>query len=64
MAIEQKKEELKLAPLIIQYTNILHKHGIGSYQATSFRDQYIKDKSFQRRANVLETLINNKSLFK
>ena len=51
-------------PLIIAYVNILHKYGIGSSETLSFRNQYNEGKTFQRRAGVLELLIENKDTIK
>lgn len=49
---------------IIQYVNIVHGYGVGSSEALSFKYQYENDRAFQRRAGVLELLIDNKHLFK
>ena len=62
--MENIQELSRKEPLVIQYTNILHEYGVGSSEALNFREQYREDKTFQRRAEVLEILINNKNILK
>ena len=42
--------------LIIQYTNLLHKHGLGSKASEEFRKKYESDSVFQNRAKKLNQL--------
>ena len=42
-------------PLIIQYTNLLHKHGgPDAKQVKAFKDKHKKDSDFIRRAETLD----------
>lgn len=43
-------------PKIIEYTNILHKYGLNSEQARSYKLKNFEDKTFIGRADVLDML--------
>ncbi len=44
-------------PLIIQYTNLLHKHSDPSAkEVRKFREKHATDKVFQKRADVLDKM--------
>lgn len=43
-------------PLIIQYTNALHKHGVNSKATKALKSKHHTNKVFQSRAETLDTL--------
>jgi len=45
-----------MKPLVIQYTNILHRHGVGSKQAKQFKEQHADGPVFQQRARKLDQI--------
>lgn len=44
-------------PIIIEYTNLLHKHGVGSKECEDFKHKHREKAVFLRRAATLEKLI-------
>lgn len=56
-AAERSCETLSETPTpLIEYTNILHKHGVDSVEARGFKFQFQHDETFQRRAQTLDQL--------
>lgn len=50
-------------PLVMQYTELLHKHmDSGAEEVKAFREQHKDDEDFQRRANTLDKLLEMKKL--
>ena len=47
-------------PSIVDYTSLLHRHGVGSDEAAEYRDQYPHHEKFQRRAAVMDQLFEIK----
>ncbi|KKL89964.1 hypothetical protein LCGC14_1909450 [marine sediment metagenome] len=45
---------MKKKSKLIEYTNILHAHGLGSKQARKFKQTHKDDKVFQRGADTIE----------
>lgn len=48
--------------IIIEYANILHKHGVFSRQAKRFIKKHHKDTIFCKRAKTLDWLFLNKDV--
>ena len=46
---------------VVDYTNILHAHGLGSPEADAYKKQYEADAVFQKRAKVLDDLMKAKA---
>ena len=45
---------------LIEFTNILQQHGLGSREAKRFRAEHADDGVFQERADVVESLFRNR----
>jgi len=43
-------------PTLIQYVNLVHKHGLSSKQVTDLVEKHADNATFQRRVKVLNTL--------
>ena len=58
--IKEYKENKKELPLIIQYSNLIQKYGLGSKETIKFREQYKDDYEFISKASVLEIITRTK----